>query len=436
MSSIKPSHNASNEPGVPAQREHLAQAGKSGTALSNTVPLNCNNNTQTQILRTGIDSLYVSYPGDLIQESAIRLEKCKGLAQDSDPQTAALAQMELGTHTFEVSDKGRSIYPYVLRDNWYELQVSKEGAINKPLAFTKIASSLLTTQKLPFIIEDLTQCIEALGIIENIINLSRVDICADFITNAPLASLREIQWVTRAKNIDRHTVDRHFSGFSIGRGGKITARLYNKTLELQKKPRPYLEDIWKCAGWNGTDTVWRLEFQLMRQLLKEFGVSQYPDLEASLSGLWDYCTSKWLRLTIPSETDKTQSRWPTADVWTSLQAAPFSGNTPLTRVDIEKVREPSEKTMYENGLSALTSFMALNGYSDYEAGVKAYIAAAREYHDRRSLFTNVDFREYINQKLRIKQRRFNSAVNVHPRQDQHPADQAVSNAYRKAKDGE
>jgi hypothetical protein len=372
----------------------------------------------------------------LLTEQSIRLEKFKGLAQDSDPQTAALAQMELDSHTFEVSDKGRSIYPYVLRDNWYELQVSKEGAVNKPLAFVKIASSLLTTHKLPFIIQDLTECIEALGIHEKIINLSRVDICADFITDAPLDSIREIQWVTRAKIIDRHTDSRQFSGFSIGRGGNITARLYNKTLEMQKKPRPYLEDIWKRQGWNGTDTVWRLEFQLRRPLLKEFGVSQYPDLEKSLSGLWDYCTNKWLRLTNPSETDKTQSRWPSDDIWESLQAAQFSGEGPLTRVDIEKIRKPSEKTLFENGLSGLTSFMALNGYSDYEEGVTEYITAARAYHDRRSIFTKVDFREYINQKLRIKQRRFNSAVNVHPRQDQHPADQAVSNAYRKAKDGE
>jgi len=279
-------------------------------------------------------------------------------------------------------------------------------------------------------------CISGLGIHENVINLSRGDICADFLTNYPLEEIREIQWITRAKNIDRHTDSRQFSGFSIGKGGQLSARLYNKTLELKKNPRPYLEALWEKAGWNGVDPVWRLEFQLMRPTLKEFGVVTYEHLETGLAGLWAYGSQKWLRLAIPSETDKTPSRWPTAFVWQVLQGADFTGNSELPRVDIEKARQPSEKTLYENGLSALTSFMALHGHTSLEEGVKAYMAAARKYHDSREYFTKVDFQGYLTQKIRVKQRRFNSAVNVHPHKDQHPADQAVSRAYRKAHDGE
>ncbi len=48
-----------------------------GTPSSNTVPSNCNNQYKTKILRNGIDSLYLSYQGELSQEGSIKLTELK-----------------------------------------------------------------------------------------------------------------------------------------------------------------------------------------------------------------------------------------------------------------------------------------------------------------------------------------------------------------------
>ncbi|MGV3590886.1 MAG: replication initiation factor [Gammaproteobacteria bacterium] len=425
--------HSGEEPEGAAQRP--LRAADQGTAPSNTVPCNSRDDSDTTILRTGIDTLYLSYQGDLFSEQAIRLSRCKELAQSSDPQTAALAQMELGSHLFEVADKGRGIYPYVLRDAWYQLQVSKQFAQHKPLVFALISSGLLTTKSLPFILDDLSECVGSLGQVHDEPNLGRLDLCCDFVTGFPMSEIRESQWLTRARHIDRHEESKQFTGFSIGRGGEISARLYNKTIEMRKNPRPYLEALWREAGWNEWDEVWRLEFQFRREALKEFGALNVSHLDDALAGLWRYASTEWLRLVIPNDSDSTSSRWPTASVWEALQAASWNGNPAYSRKSVEAQRLPPQRLMFVNGLGGLTSFMAINGYARIQDGLPAFVAAAREYHDSRKQYTGVDFESYLLDKIRVKQRQFNVAVNV-PAEGPHPADKAVADSYRRAKDGE
>jgi hypothetical protein len=92
----------------------------SGAPPSNTAPANCILTPNTppspsfQLLRFGIDSLYLSYPGTLSHEWERDLENLKGIAQSDDPGERATAQVEIGGHLFEVKDKGKGRFPYVL----------------------------------------------------------------------------------------------------------------------------------------------------------------------------------------------------------------------------------------------------------------------------------------------------------------------------------
>ena len=53
--------------------------------------------------------------------------------------------------------------------------------------------------------------------------------------------------------------------------------------------------------------VWRLEFELKREVLTQKGLSKLYQVLDHLDGLWSYATTEWLRLTLPSEDDKTRS---------------------------------------------------------------------------------------------------------------------------------
>lgn len=407
-----------------------------GTKSSNTVPSNCITNDSGRILRCGIDSLYLSYQGEMTDDTFLRLTKTKELAKSDLVETASLAQIELYKHLFEVAAYGSHPYAFVLRDAWYRLQVSKQGAKNTPLAYCKIASEVLTKISPLEVVADLTGVVSAIGALSDTPNVSRTDLCVDFVSTYPIDQIINDQWVTKARKFAQYTDDRRFSGFAIAAGGVLSARLYNKTIEMKKNPRPYLEAMWREQGWDGISDVWRLEFQFQRQALRDLGVKSFPDLMASLAGLWQYVTNDWLRHTVPSTSDKTQTRWPTSALWELLQSAQWSGLNEVHRINSERSCGPSDRSLFVNGLSPLTSFMARESYLDAGEASAAFLEAARDYHNRHSELTGVDFENYVSTKVRDKRKAYNIARNLPLNGSIHPAEKAVADEYRKRSNGD
>ena len=424
------------EDGANSRSPRPPQESELGTQSSNTVPSTSINTYNTKILRTGIDSLYLSYQGDLLEESSINLTRLKKMAQSPDPRVTALAQIDINDHIFEVKDRGRHPFAFILNDNWYRIEIAKLGAIRTPLAHVQVTSELLTEYGVQQSVSDLNNIVNSLGTLSESPAVSRVDLCVDFVTDYPLDEIVDSDWVTRAKDMDRYTVKRIFSGWVIGIGGNIVARLYNKTLEMKKKPRPYLEKIHHDCGWDGLSDVWRLEFQFRREALRELGIISFSSLNDSLAGLWQYVTNEWLRLTIPSDTDKTQSRWPTACVWEVLQQASWSGEKPVSRVEVEKGRPPSDRSLFINGISGLTSFMAREGYCDPIEGVHKYFQSAKKFHDDREYMTGYDFHGYLAQKVALKVKAYNTYLNMPEEQFSPQSNEVAADAYRKQSDGE
>ncbi|MEJ1339685.1 MAG: replication initiation factor [Candidatus Sedimenticola sp. (ex Thyasira tokunagai)] len=436
----KEQNGAAAQPcGTPPRASHTASDGnhdETGAIPSNTAPANCTNGSNTGILRTGIDSLYLSYPGDLSAESAIRLEALKKLAQSKDPNSNKLAQHQIGDHLFEVADRGRSVYKYVLRDHWYNLAISAPYTDHTPLAYVQLASEALTFEGAEAVEEDLSSVIASLGCITGGPGVSRVDLCVDFTTDVDVESIQEGDWVTRARTFNRYSVQRIFSGLTIGLGGIISARLYDKTLELEKSHKDYLKAIWGDLGWNGHSRVWRLEFQLKRDFLKQLGIRTFSDLTGNLGALWLYATSEWLRLTCPDPTDSTQSRWPLHPLWESLQAVNWGSSHSCDRQHTPKGRPPSDKSLFVNGLSGLTSYMAREGITDAYVGAPAFFRAAAVYHSGREHYTGLSFEDYVQEKVESKAKRFNSIRNRPPEGELHPADDALAREYRRRSNGE
>ena len=440
----KPSHQESN---TNKDAARLASEGSSrplaqrpistskGTPSSNTVPSNCNNNHNTKILRTGIDSLYLSYHGELKPESEIKLTELKKLAQSNDDSNKALAQYPINSHTFKVKDKGRKPFAFVLSDNWYGISVSKSGASHTPLAYVQVSSELLTVEGVDIAVSNLTNIIKSFDPSSAYPSVSRADLCVDFVTDYPLNEITESNWITRAMEMSRYVDQRQFSGWSIGGRKKLSARLYNKTLEMKKKPRPYLEELWKKNCWDGEQTVWRLEFEFRRESLREVSIVTIQNLLERLTSLWQYATQTWLRLAVINPNDSTQSRWNTEGIWGILQSVVWSGELEVLRTPVLKGRLPSDRSLFINGLSGYTSYMAREGIVNPSDGAHAFFQAARKYHDIREEHTGLSFDDYVEQKIALKVRSYFNGLNQPTESDTHPADKAAADAYREQSNG-
>ncbi len=92
-----------------------------------------------------------------------------------------------------------------------------------------------------------------------------------------------------------------FTGFSIGKGAEML-RIYNKTLEIDKnKNKAFIKYLsWQInKDYDDNKEVWRIEFQLRREKLKEFYTSygiidNLDSLLNSISSIWEYLTNKFL----------------------------------------------------------------------------------------------------------------------------------------------
>ena len=103
--------------------------------------------------------------------------------------------------------------------------------------------------------------------------LSRLDLFCD-VQGWTLCGDDRHRFVTRAERRDLHEVGETFSGFEFGRRSTKTvcARIYDKTAQIEAKGIDWWADVWG-ERFDPALAVLRIEFELGRQGLKEFGVT-------------------------------------------------------------------------------------------------------------------------------------------------------------------
>jgi len=407
----------------------------SGAPPSNTAPANYIITDKTKILRFGVDSLYLSYPGQLASEWDQRLTGLKLAAQSEDETDKAKAQVKIDEHLFEVKGKGGQRFSFVLVDNCFYIQLSGYKATALPLAYVQLSSELLTTLSVQEAVKTLNTIINTFGNVEGKPQISRVDLFVDFTSPVEMNSWDQSAWVTRAHNIANYSIRRRFSGWSIGMGGVMGARLYDKTLELEKSKKNYLKPLWKMAGWDEQSPVWRLEFQFKREALKELGVLEIEHLIQQCGGLWKYAAADWLRLTVPNADDTNQTRWNNHPLWSDLAEVNWNSrqSSPLFR--IRKERLPSDESFFVNGLGGLTSFMASHGITELDEGFGEFLAQAEHFHEHKGRKQGRGLKHYIQDKVTAKARKYNTLDN-RDKEQLEKEKQDFEQAYRKERDGE
>jgi len=407
-----------------------------GVPPTNRTPYNCNDG-YFKPLRWGVDSLYLSYPGELSRESDTRLKELKQLAQSNDPAEVAKAQLPLGKHVFEVKEKGASLFPYIIEDGAFRIQLSRPGH-KAPMAYVKVSAAYLAHVGPVEAEKHLYELLSQLGELKESANVSRIDLFVDFQSSVDMEGWDRHAWVTRASAINAYAVSGQFSGWSIGLGGIISARLYNKLLEIVVSGKDWILPLWQKGGWD-SGMVWRLEFELKREVLTQKGLSKLSQVLNHLNGLWSYATTEWLRLTLPNADDKTRSRWPSHPLWDFLASVDWEGKGgPLTK-RFSPTRSPNDDKLFQIAYSAILSYMAKHGFEAKELyeGAEDFLANAYAYHEQKSHDLGLPFDQFIEERLALKHRQYNTAINDPEQEAKRKAKKLAdqTKAYRKESDG-
>lgn len=412
---------------------HLSESSSQGTPPSNTVPYNCNSE-YFKLLRFGVDSLYLSYQGELFPEVQERLARLKQLAQHPEADQQAQAQYAILGHIFEVKDKGSSIFPYVMEDGAFRISLSKTGK-KTPMAYVKLSSRYLCSTTTRNAEVHLRKLLDTLGTITDVAHVSRIDLCADFVSCENMESWDRQAWVTRAKKIDAHAVSEKFTGWSIGLGGNISCRLYDKLLEIQTSGRTDLLSLWKTAGRQENEPIWRIEFQFMREVLAQHGLIGLDSVLSNLNGLWSYAVTEWLRLTLPNTDDQTRSRWPIHPLWSYISTIDWEGDGgPLSR-SFKATRLPEDNRIFSLGASSIASYMAKHGITDFDEGIDRYVLDIFKYFRDCGYFMGLSAEGYILEKVRLRAKEFNTLLNQSEEERKNLEILQAANAYRRGSEG-
>lgn len=425
----------SSAPARTAQRADGSRIGvEQGAPPSNTAPYNCNGQN-FKALRWGVDSIYLSYQGELLPEVRTRLKALKEMAQGQEDQEKALAQYPIEGHVFEVKDKGAALFPYILEDGAFRIQLSRGGKV--PMAYVKVSAAFLAHVGPVEAERRLYAILVQLGTIKSTAQVSRIDLFVDFSWSDSMEWDREA-WITRAASIDTYSENGIFTGWVIGKGGHLLARLYHKLLHAKKIGAEYLLGLWRECGWMNDDPVWRLEFQIKREVLAQMGIAAFTKTMGNLNGLWSYATTEWLKLSIPQPADKTRSRWPIHPLWGLLSSIDWeTPGGPLLRSH-DPSRVPADDKLYSMYLSALIGFMAKRGIQDLYQAQEEMVAMVVGYYTGKAYEQRLQsFDDFIADKLALKVRLFNSGINAPDGlADIDQADVAAkARAYRKATGG-
>ncbi len=357
----------------------------------------------------GIDSLYVSYKGTLKQGLRELLEGKKILAQSDNEKERALATMDIDDHHFEVKDRGARYYSYVLEDNWYHIQITASKKNTVPTIYVQIASELLNCLGHEYAIYKLREIVNKMLIVIEAETISRADIFVDFATNVDFEKVEKQSWITRAEDTLKRWKRETFTGWSIGYGGHISARLYNKTVEIKKSRKEYLHEIWVNQGWNKEQGAWRLEFQLRREFLSQMSIKTFSDLLSKVNDVWRYCTCDWLRLAIDDNTQN-RTRWKTDPLWEMIQQISFlDGTYTGVKREVDKARIPSDKILYQNGIVGyMTSFAARDGLDVIDE--KAVMKCWKEAQNHLKRETRGKDKDYLSTKINLKKKKYNKVL--------------------------
>lgn len=206
-------------------------------------------------------------------------------------------------------------------------------------------------------------------------------------------------------------------GITICAGSVLMARLYNKQIEIKKSGKTYLEPLWREAGWDVQTPVWRMEFQFKREVLDQLGFNGLPGVLDNLNGLWNYVTTEWLKLTIPSETDKTRSRWMIHPLWQDLSSIDWEGNGGALLREYKHSRAPSKAWIGQRALSLMASVGALDSVQEFEAALSALGNAAFAQLAEQAEFKGLHPVNHFIEKVEILNRKYNTALNAPPPDD-------------------
>ena len=243
----------------------------------------------------------------------------KGKKREAKENELTGTYVRIMNEVFEILPNGSRFHAYILHNDHYEIKIAKvrsKNDNNYPISVRVKSAALWNVGLFPAYYSVMEFINKNIGPVKSE-KISRLDLCVH--TDELEFNVEDINnFSGRYKKETMYFQNRNVSGFVFGTftNKTIMARIYNKALEVKtKKKKLWFFDIWQKNNMD-IDSVWNVEFQLGRELFKEFGMESVMQVLEHIESLWDYCTN-WLTYRVNDKTRKTNSD--VTKVWETIQ---------------------------------------------------------------------------------------------------------------------
>jgi hypothetical protein len=220
-------------------------------------------------------------------------------------------KIEIGGIEFFLQPYGtKSGYPFLIENEDMSIQF---GEFNEPSFYVTYSSIALWHKGVAALHRQFMDWSHRVGL-DAVCDesLSRVDFTFDYFL--PEIDFNEDDFVSLSAKDSQHRNERQVQTFSLGKGD-VMLRVYNKVAEInEKSKKTWFFDLWGSI----TENVWRIEWQVRKELMRRFGIRTFSDLFEGQGDILRYLSQEHTTLRIPNE-DSNRSRWPLHPLWQSLQ---------------------------------------------------------------------------------------------------------------------
>ena len=324
------------------------------------------------ILLSGVDTLYLSLSvrwkkSDPSTDLISQLEKLFNEAKERNrPVEGALFSYDSETPwLFNIKEFSPSKYKYILEASDYTLKISPSMPSQPYPGFSNVYIEIRSTtlwslgheKAVKYIMSYLNKYIEP----GYHIQASRIDLCTDMVIPANEWSEDILMnKVCRSSKVTYHksetSTNNVLEGITIGKGGDIIARIYDKGLELSTHPeKAWTRSLWKDFPVQKDNKVIRVEFQVRNNALKTLCIFSMDSLYASIGSVWSYLTKDWLKFLVKYE--KNKDRQVVLPWWGAVQNGFGENITHNPRVKHEAAKM-GQVRLVKLGIAFLVNLMA------------------------------------------------------------------------------
>ena len=324
-----------------------------------------------EFLLSGVDSLDL---GPYVYWQEEKFSPLLGLLQDykekAQNQKGLMDRMPDGRRFLHLPTGKPPNYRYHLQFAGYHLYLGiTNPPANSPNIYLSLNSKALWHKGISELVNQVKEDIVFMGGEIGLIQPSRCDLCADFyLPGDPSLEFIKEHMVSRSRAISHYATGNQLETFYAGApGAQIRMRLYDKGKEINKSGKRWFLQLW---GREGPEGIWRVEFQLLRPALKEWGIESLENLTEKLGGLWHYLTTEWFSLRF--QDNSKQERRTVLPWWKAVQEQATNFGILKEIVKPEKSTELAILDWYVTHIGGcLPSYAARRGAKDIKEALAA-----------------------------------------------------------------